>query len=78
MLVALLAAASSGAAWQALVLIALAGAGAGPVFPLLFGAAEVLANRYGVSMVFAVMAAGGLAVAATLPRALRPGRAADR
>jgi hypothetical protein len=105
MIVGLLVSASAGGPWQALVVIGLAGFGAGPVFPLLFGAAEILAARYAVtpaittsiisalsrvgaitapavvgavagatslSMVFAVMAAGGLLVTATLPRALRP------
>jgi MFS family permease len=104
MLAALLIAASTGSTWQALAMLGVAGVGAGPIFPLLFGAAEILSSRYGVtpatttstvsalsrigaitapvaigaltsvtslSVVFAVMAAGGLVIAATLPPALR-------
>jgi MFS family permease len=110
MLLGLLVALSGGHAWQALVTIGLAGVGAGPVFPLLFGAAEGFSRRYGVapaaitsivsalsrvgaitapavvgaltsttslSMVFAVIAAGGLMVTITLPRALHRVRTAD-
>lgn len=109
MLGGLYVAASGGGELQALLMIALAGVGAGPIFPLLFGAAEVLSDRHQIapatttsivsavsrtgaitapavigavtevtalSTVFLVMAAGGLAVMATLPRALRPARAA--
>lgn len=48
-LAGVLVAVSAGDVWQALLVIALAGLGAGPVFPLLFGAAEILSRRYGVA-----------------------------
>jgi hypothetical protein len=105
-LLGLLVSARSGSVGQALGFIALAGLGAGSVFPLLFGGAEILSGRYSVApatttsvvsglsrvgaitapavvgvltgrssifMVFAVIAAGGIGVAVTLPRALRAG-----
>lgn len=37
-----------GPVWLVLAALALAGIGAGPVFPLLFGAADILSSRYGV------------------------------
>jgi hypothetical protein len=48
MTLGLLVAAPSSSTGQALVVIALAGIGAGPVFPLLFGGAEILSRRYSV------------------------------
>lgn len=48
MLAGLLAGVLGGPAWQVLAALGLAGAGAGPVFPLLFGAADNLSSRYGV------------------------------
>lgn len=95
---------ADGPAWSALALLFLLGLGAGPAYPMLFGAADVLADRYGISasvtasvistcsrvgaisapaavgalasatgtpIIFAVMAAGGLLLLLTLPRALR-------
>ncbi|WP_250008299.1 MFS transporter [Actinoplanes sp. M2I2] len=49
MLGGLLVAAADGPAWLALGTLAVAGAGAGPIFPLLFGAAGTLTTRHGVT-----------------------------
>ena len=47
--VGMLVALGGGPVGQALAAIALAGVGAGPIFPLMFGAAENLSRRYGIA-----------------------------
>ncbi|WP_431875922.1 MFS transporter [Amycolatopsis sacchari] len=49
MITGLLIPASAAGPWPALAMIGLAGVGAGPVFPLLFGAAEILSERHRVA-----------------------------
>jgi hypothetical protein len=104
MLAGLVVALAHGSAYWALAAVAVGGVGAGPVFPLLFGAADhlstchgiapattattvsalsrtgaisapvvvgFLTDGFGMSMVFAVMAAGGAVLLAALPRAAR-------
>lgn len=72
MVAGLLASAASGAEWQALLAIGLAGVGAGPIFPLLFGAAEVLSQHHGIapatttSIVSAVSRVGAISAPAVV------------
>lgn len=49
MLAGLLISAAGGPAWWALAAIALAGLGVGPVFPLLYGAADQMSVRHGIA-----------------------------
>ncbi|GAA4198238.1 hypothetical protein GCM10022252_48360 [Streptosporangium oxazolinicum] len=49
MLAGLLTAVAGGPVWWALAAIALAGLGAGPVFPLLYGAADQMSVRHGIA-----------------------------
>jgi hypothetical protein len=72
MLAGLLLSKSAGTAGHALAVIAIAGAGAGPVFPLLFGGAEILSRRHSIapatttSVVSALSRAGAITAPAVV------------